>query len=129
VVSVISCRDNRSHANAAVITLHEIALLRLAAQRIAGPGLATATETVRWLSASQAQDRNGVLTSVALHTASGTREGEQSCSMACVATRGESFCSPGSTSSCSATSTGAPRYAPSSLTASFPAATACSDRL
>jgi hypothetical protein len=91
VVSVISCRDNRSHANAAVITLHEIALLRLAAQRIAGPGLATATETVRWLSASQAQDRNGVLTSVALHTASGTREGEQSCSMACVATRGESF--------------------------------------
>lgn len=36
-----------------VITLHEITLLRLAAQRIAGPGLATATETVRWLIALQ----------------------------------------------------------------------------
>jgi hypothetical protein len=58
-----------------VITLHEVSLLRLAAQRIAGSGLATATETVRWLTAVQAQDRTGVLTSVALRTSSGTRQG------------------------------------------------------
>ena len=56
-------------------TLHEIALLRLAALRIAGPRSATATETVRWLTALQAQDYNGALTSVALRTASGNRQG------------------------------------------------------
>lgn len=54
-------------------TQHEIALLRLAAQRIAGPGLATATEVVRWLTALQAQDYRGVLTSVALRAWTGTR--------------------------------------------------------
>lgn len=54
-------------------TLREIALLRLVAQRIAGPSAATATEAVRWLTAAQAQDWGGVLTSVALRTASGTR--------------------------------------------------------
>ncbi len=56
-------------------TLDEIALLRLVAQRIAGAGLASATEVVRWLTALQAQDHSGVLTSVALRTASGTRQG------------------------------------------------------
>ncbi len=56
-------------------TLREIALLRLAAQRIAGPGYATATDAVHWLTALQAQDHNGVLTSVALRTAAGTRHG------------------------------------------------------
>ena len=56
-------------------TLHEIALLRLVALRIACPGSATATEAVRWLTALQAQDYNGTLTSVALRTASGNREG------------------------------------------------------
>ncbi|MDQ3628737.1 MAG: winged helix DNA-binding domain-containing protein [Actinomycetota bacterium] len=56
-------------------TLHEVALLRLAAQRIACPGTASATETVRWLTALQAQDHAGALTSVALRTAAGTREG------------------------------------------------------
>jgi hypothetical protein len=60
--------------DAAMTTLHEIALLRLAAQRIAGPGLATATEAVRWLTALQAQDHNGVLASVALRIVSGTRQ-------------------------------------------------------
>lgn len=55
-------------------TPHEIALLRLAAQQIAGPGFATANEAVGWLTALQAQDHNGVLTSVALRTASGTRQ-------------------------------------------------------
>ncbi|MHB8311692.1 MAG: winged helix DNA-binding domain-containing protein [Candidatus Dormibacteria bacterium] len=54
---------------------HEIGLLRLVAQRIAGPRSATVTDTVRWLTAMQAQDYNGVLTSVALRTASGTRQG------------------------------------------------------
>jgi hypothetical protein len=54
-------------------TQPEIALLRLAAQRIAGPGLATATEAVRWLTGLQAQDYHGSLTSVALRTTSGTR--------------------------------------------------------
>ena len=56
-------------------TPHEVALLRLAAQRIAGPGSAGATEAVRWMTASQAQDHAGALTSVALRTASGTRRG------------------------------------------------------
>jgi hypothetical protein len=55
-------------------TLHDIALLRLAAQHIAGPGLPTATDAVRWLTALQAQDHNGVPTSVALRTAAGTRQ-------------------------------------------------------
>ncbi|WP_127125309.1 winged helix DNA-binding domain-containing protein [Georgenia sp. SYP-B2076] len=50
-------------------TLREVALLRLVAQRIAGPGLPTATEVVRWLTAMQAQDYPGALASVALRTA------------------------------------------------------------
>lgn len=53
-------------------TLHEVALLRLVAQRIAGPGAGGATRAVHWLTAMQAQDRRGVLTSVALRTGSGT---------------------------------------------------------
>lgn len=55
--------------------LHEVALLRLVAQRIAGPGFATATEAVRWMAAVQAQDHNGALTSVALRTSSRSRQG------------------------------------------------------
>ena len=58
---------------AAVTTPHDIALLRLVAQRIAGPGLSTAADAVRWLTAVQAQDFSGVLTSVALRTSAGTR--------------------------------------------------------
>ena len=54
-------------------SLHEVALLRLTAQRIAGPGLATAADAVRWMTALQAQDYNGALTSVALRTSAGTR--------------------------------------------------------
>jgi hypothetical protein len=49
-------------------TLHEVALLRLAAQRIAGPGLPSAADTVRRLTAVQGQDYPGALTSVALRT-------------------------------------------------------------
>jgi Protein of unknown function (DUF1006). len=55
-------------------TTHEIALLRLVAQRIAGPGMATSTDAVGWLTALQAQDLNGALTSVALRTTSDTRQ-------------------------------------------------------
>jgi Winged helix DNA-binding domain len=51
----------------------ELALLRVVAQRLAGPRPATATEVVRWLTAVQGQDLPGALTSVALRTADGTR--------------------------------------------------------
>jgi hypothetical protein len=54
-------------------TPHEVALLRLVAQRIAGPPLPTAAETVRWLTAVQAQDYPGALTSVALRTEGASR--------------------------------------------------------
>lgn len=53
----------------------DIALLRLAAQRIVGPRFATPTDTVRWLTAAQAQDYPGALTSIALRTEAGTRAG------------------------------------------------------
>lgn len=53
-------------------TSYDVALLRLAAQRIAGPGLGTATEAVRWLTAVQAQDYPGAVTSLALRTDAGT---------------------------------------------------------
>ncbi len=56
-------------------TLHEVALLRLAAQRIAGPRLRTPADVVRQLGAVQAQDLPGALLSVALRTAAGTRAG------------------------------------------------------
>ncbi|GAB3349246.1 winged helix DNA-binding domain-containing protein [Modestobacter lapidis] len=54
-------------------TSDEVALLRLAAQRLAGPRADTPTEAVRWLTAVQGQDLPGALTSVALRTAGGTR--------------------------------------------------------
>lgn len=54
-------------------TVPDVALLRLAAQRLAGPGSATATDTVRWMTAIQAQDYRGALTSVGLRTANGSR--------------------------------------------------------
>jgi hypothetical protein len=52
----------------------DIGLLRLVAQRIAAPGLPSPADAVRWLTGMQAQDHGGVLTSVALRTAGGTRE-------------------------------------------------------
>lgn len=51
-------------------TQHDIALLRLAAQRIAGTGFATATDAVGWLTAVQAQDYSGAVISIALRTES-----------------------------------------------------------
>ncbi|GAA1265320.1 crosslink repair DNA glycosylase YcaQ family protein [Sphaerisporangium rubeum] len=56
------------------ITSREIGLLRLVAQRIAGPGEATPAAVVRMLGAMQAQDPAGALTSVALRTEGGTRQ-------------------------------------------------------
>ncbi|MQA08604.1 MAG: winged helix DNA-binding domain-containing protein [Pseudonocardiaceae bacterium] len=55
-------------------TLHEIALLRLAGQRLVGPGFSTATEAVRWLTAMQAQDHPGAITSIAIRTEAASRE-------------------------------------------------------
>lgn len=49
-------------------TAHDLALLRLAAQRIVGPAWSTPAEAVGWLLAAQAQDLPGALTSVALRT-------------------------------------------------------------
>ena len=57
------------------MTPHDIALLRLAAQRIAGTGFATATDAVGWLTAVQAQDYAGAVTSIALRTESKSRQG------------------------------------------------------
>ena len=54
-------------------TPHEIALLRLAAQRVVGPPLPAAADVVAWLTAVQAQDDAGALTSVALRTAARSR--------------------------------------------------------
>lgn len=51
----------------------EISLLRMVAQRIAGPGADSPAAAVGWLAAVQAQDLPGALTSVALRTTDGTR--------------------------------------------------------
>ena len=51
----------------------ELGLLRLVAQRIAGPPLPSAVEAVRRLTALQSQDLAGALLSVALRTASRSR--------------------------------------------------------
>src|SRR5215212_8577675 len=52
-------------------TLHEVALLRLVAQRIAGPRPKTPAEVTRRLGAVQGQDLPGALLSVALRTGEG----------------------------------------------------------
>jgi hypothetical protein len=53
---------------------HDVALLRLAAQWLAGPGAAGPAEAVRRLGAVQAQDLPGAVTSVALRTAARRRK-------------------------------------------------------
>ncbi|TDE98966.1 winged helix DNA-binding domain-containing protein [Occultella glacieicola] len=58
-----------------MITRRELALLRLIAQRLAGPRCATAADAVRHLGAAQAQDLPGALTSIALRVDGGTRRG------------------------------------------------------
>jgi hypothetical protein len=54
-------------------TSHEVALLRLVAQRVVGPRPRTPAEAVRRLGAVQGQDLPGALLSVALRTTEGTR--------------------------------------------------------
>lgn len=54
--------------------MSEVGLLRIVAQRLAGEPAATATDAVRWLTAAQAQDPKGVLTSIALRTAKRSRD-------------------------------------------------------
>lgn len=54
-------------------SLGDLAELRLAAQRLVGPGFATAAEAVEWLGAVQAQDLPGAVGSVALRTAARQR--------------------------------------------------------
>jgi hypothetical protein len=54
-------------------TQQDLALLRLVAQRLAGPLPPTAADAVRRLTAVQGQDLPGALLSVALRTASGAR--------------------------------------------------------
>ena len=49
-------------------SLHEVSLLRLVAQRLADPEAGAAADAVRWMTALQAQERPGALTSVALRT-------------------------------------------------------------
>jgi Winged helix DNA-binding domain len=58
-----------------VAVVDELSLLRMAAQWLIGPRAATPTEAVRRLTAVQAQDLPGALTSVALRTQQGTRAG------------------------------------------------------
>jgi hypothetical protein len=53
-----------------VTTLNEVALLRLAAQRLAGEPHKTPADAVRWATCTQAQDLPGALVSVALRTSS-----------------------------------------------------------
>lgn len=59
-------------ASPSMVTAAQVGLLRLAAQRIAAPS-GTASDVVRWLTALQAQDLPGALTSVALRVPGGTR--------------------------------------------------------
>jgi hypothetical protein len=55
-------------------TLSDVALLRLVAQRLAGPREATPADAVRRLAALQAQDYPGAVTSIALRTADRRRK-------------------------------------------------------
>jgi hypothetical protein len=54
-------------------TPHDLTLLRLVAQRIAGSGFDTVAGAVGWLTALQAQDHPGAVTSIALRTRSRSR--------------------------------------------------------
>lgn len=51
----------------------EVARLRLVSQHIAGAGAADATAAVRWLTATQGQDLQGAITSIALRTTARSR--------------------------------------------------------
>ena len=67
----VSDAGRTSYVGAVTVTNRrpgEVAPARLVAQRIAGPRTTTPAEAVRWLTAVQAQDYAGALTSVALRT-------------------------------------------------------------
>lgn len=67
-------RDEHTASDApAAATRHEVALLRLVAQRLVGPRFDSPADVVTWLGAMQAQDYAGALTSVALRTADRSR--------------------------------------------------------
>ncbi|NKS84073.1 winged helix DNA-binding domain-containing protein [Prescottella equi] len=55
-------------------TPRELALMRLVAQRISGPACPSAAEAVRWLTAAQAQDFPGAITSIAARAGGGGRK-------------------------------------------------------
>lgn len=57
----------------AMTSPREVALLRLAAQRVVGPPFSSPVGAVRWLTAMQAQNYAGALTSVALRSRSRAR--------------------------------------------------------
>lgn len=61
------------HDSTTKVTHHDVALLRLVAQRLVGPPLETPGQVVAWLGAAQAQDYPGALVSVALRTRERTR--------------------------------------------------------
>jgi hypothetical protein len=63
------------HYGAAVATLRDVSLLRLAAQRLAGERHPTVAATVRTMTAMQGQDLPGVLCSAALRTDGGSLAG------------------------------------------------------
>lgn len=71
--SSTAASSTAASSKAASVSQREVALLRLVAQRLAGPPLASAGAAVGWLTALQAQDLPGALTSVALRTDGGSR--------------------------------------------------------
>jgi len=56
-----------------MVNARDIGLLRLIAQRVAGPGSATAADAVRWMTATQAQDYASAVLAIALRTQSRSR--------------------------------------------------------
>jgi Winged helix DNA-binding domain len=64
-----------AHYGAAVATLRDVSLLRLAAQRLVGERPPTVAATVRTMTAMQGQDLPGVLCSAALRTDGGSLAG------------------------------------------------------
>ncbi|HEY5457388.1 MAG TPA: winged helix DNA-binding domain-containing protein [Acidothermaceae bacterium] len=56
-----------------MVKARDIGLLRLIAQRVAGPGSATAADAVRWMTATQAQDYASAVLAIALRTQSRSR--------------------------------------------------------
>ena len=56
-----------------MVNARDVGLLRLIAQRVAGPGSATAADAVRWMTAIQAQDYASAVLAIALRTQSRSR--------------------------------------------------------